>query len=247
MSRAEDCIWNVMPHVQKPDFLFRRNGRVHLNRRRSQFSRILAAEVCASAVVMLDTPCSEVVWRVLATHYIPHFPLHFPSCASSCAITFQLDCTSAHPCMPSYPGQEQLYVSKFSLRIGFSWRVSRCDMKFTVFKKSVSVPVNKQLSAPSCNYTTPRLKISNQISWLMWCRITERKPLETSSDKRWKFCGEKNFPSKSWLLAFQIINSQPCNFLRVTSVVRMPLISVRTPVFWWHAVLYMVTDFKFSR
>jgi len=34
---------------------------VHLNRRRRQFSRLLAAEVCASAVVMLDTPCSEVV------------------------------------------------------------------------------------------------------------------------------------------------------------------------------------------
>jgi hypothetical protein len=26
-----------------------------------QFSRLVAAEVCASAVVMLDTPCSEVV------------------------------------------------------------------------------------------------------------------------------------------------------------------------------------------
>ena len=26
-----------------------------------QFSRLLAAEVCASAVVMLDKPCSEVV------------------------------------------------------------------------------------------------------------------------------------------------------------------------------------------
>ena len=26
-----------------------------------QFSRLLAAEVCASALVMLDTPCSEVV------------------------------------------------------------------------------------------------------------------------------------------------------------------------------------------
>ena len=26
-----------------------------------QFSRLLAAEVCPSAVVMLDTPCSEVV------------------------------------------------------------------------------------------------------------------------------------------------------------------------------------------
>jgi len=44
-----------------------------------QFSRQLAAEVCASAVVMLVTPCSEVVWRVLATHSIRQFPLHFPS------------------------------------------------------------------------------------------------------------------------------------------------------------------------
>ena len=35
-----------------------------------QFSQLLAAEMCASAVVMLDTPCSEVVWRVLATHCI---------------------------------------------------------------------------------------------------------------------------------------------------------------------------------
>jgi len=32
-----------------------------LNRRGLQFSRLLAAEVCSSAVVMLDTPCSEVV------------------------------------------------------------------------------------------------------------------------------------------------------------------------------------------
>ena len=36
---------------------------LHLNRREGgrQFSRLLAAEVSASAVVMLDTPCSEVV------------------------------------------------------------------------------------------------------------------------------------------------------------------------------------------
>jgi hypothetical protein len=74
-----DCVWNVMAHAQKPDFVFRRNGRVHLNQRGRQFSRLLAAEVCASALVMLDTPCSEVVWRVLATHSIRQFPLHFPS------------------------------------------------------------------------------------------------------------------------------------------------------------------------
>jgi hypothetical protein len=39
-----------------------------------QFSRLLAAEVCALAVVMLDIPRSEVVWRVLATHSIRQFP-----------------------------------------------------------------------------------------------------------------------------------------------------------------------------
>jgi len=61
----------------------------------SQFSRLLAAEVCASAVVMLDKPCSEEVWRVLAAHSIRQFPLHFPSRASTRAITFQLDFTTA--------------------------------------------------------------------------------------------------------------------------------------------------------
>jgi len=88
-----ECVWNVMAHAPKPDFVFRRNGRVHLNRRGCQFSRLLAAEVCASAVVILDTPCSEVVWRVLATHSIHQFSLHFPSRASPCAITFQLGST----------------------------------------------------------------------------------------------------------------------------------------------------------
>ena len=68
-----DCVWNVMAHAQKADFVFRKNGWVHLNRRGHQFSRLLAAEVCASAVVMLDTPCSEVVWRALNG-----YPLHSP-------------------------------------------------------------------------------------------------------------------------------------------------------------------------
>ena len=94
-SRSDlvDCVWNVMAHAQKPDFVFRRNGRVHFNQQGRQLSRLLAAEVCASAVVMLDTTCSEVVWKVLAKHSIRQFPLRFPSRASPCAITFQLDCT----------------------------------------------------------------------------------------------------------------------------------------------------------
>ena len=45
----------------EPDFVFRRKGRVHLDRRGLQLIRLLAVELCASTVVMLDTPCSEVV------------------------------------------------------------------------------------------------------------------------------------------------------------------------------------------
>jgi hypothetical protein len=87
--------------------LFRRNGRVHLNRRGRQFSRLLGVEVCTSAAVMLDTPCSEVAWRVLVTRSIRQFPLHFLSSTSPCAITFQLDST--------WPGLKLLHIMQFSL------------------------------------------------------------------------------------------------------------------------------------
>jgi len=51
-----------MAHAQKPDFAFaaKRTGPFKSAGGR-QFSQLLAAEVCASAVVMLDTPCIEVV------------------------------------------------------------------------------------------------------------------------------------------------------------------------------------------
>jgi hypothetical protein len=61
---------------------------------------------------MLDTPCSEVVWRVLATHSIRQFHLHFPSCASLCAITFQLDCTSKTKPVQSSCNKSNTHCSK---------------------------------------------------------------------------------------------------------------------------------------
>ena len=77
---------------------------LHISRIRvkSAGASVLAAEVWASVLVMLDTPCSEVVWKILATHSICQFPLHFPSRASPCAITFQLESTSwPHPLAPA--------------------------------------------------------------------------------------------------------------------------------------------------
>jgi len=60
-----------MAHVQKPDFVFRRNGRIHLNRRGRHFNRLLADEMCASAVVMLDTwvsPSLPLPWVTVCHH-----------------------------------------------------------------------------------------------------------------------------------------------------------------------------------
>ena len=78
-----------MAHAQKPEFVFPRNGRVHLNRWGRQFSRLLAAEVYASALVMMDIPHSEVAWE-----YWLQFPLHFPSRASPCATRFRKSSTA---------------------------------------------------------------------------------------------------------------------------------------------------------
>ena len=82
-------VWNVMAHAQKPDFVFQRNGRVHLNRRGSQFSRLLAVEECGSAGRPWIDHVPRYRARVVATLSNLLFPLHFPSHASPCAITFR--------------------------------------------------------------------------------------------------------------------------------------------------------------
>ena len=67
-----------MAHAQKPDFVFPRNGRVHLNRWGRQFSLLLAAEVRASAWVMLDRPRSEVAWEYWLPTQFATFPFTSP-------------------------------------------------------------------------------------------------------------------------------------------------------------------------
>ena len=83
-------------HAQKPDFVFRQNGRVHLNRRGLHFSRILAVEVCASAVIMLDTPCYEVVWN---TGYPLHSPVS-PSLPLPCVTVYHHISTGVYNRLP---------------------------------------------------------------------------------------------------------------------------------------------------
>jgi len=127
---------NVMAHAQKPDLVFQRNGRVHLNRsgRGGQFSRLLAAEVCASAVVTLDTPCSEVQCKTTGypfhSHVSPSLPLPYVTVCHQVSTDLYIDCgsivslpfadlPSMETCeLLSYSASHKLLDSKWSFRGG---------------------------------------------------------------------------------------------------------------------------------
>jgi hypothetical protein len=91
-----DRVWNVMAHAQKPDFVFQRNERVHLNRRGAS----VQSATVSRGVRISGSNAGYTMFRgsVKSTGYPLHSPvsLHFPSSASPCAITFQLDSTVRH-------------------------------------------------------------------------------------------------------------------------------------------------------
>ena len=113
-----------MAHAQKPDLVFPRNGLVHLNRPVGgrEFSRLLAAEVCACAVVMLDTPFSAVECNTtgypLHSHVSPSLPL---PCVTVChqvpSELHRLCCTwqdAQWRCVWPIYSTAPLYTSKYS-------------------------------------------------------------------------------------------------------------------------------------
>ena len=71
-SNKVDCFWNVMAHAQKPDFVFRRNGRVHL----SQLGASVQSTTGSRGVCISDSNAGYTMFRgsVKGTGY----PLHSP-------------------------------------------------------------------------------------------------------------------------------------------------------------------------
>jgi hypothetical protein len=108
-----DSVWNVMVHAQKPDFVFRRNGRVHLNRQERQFSRLLAAQVCASAVVMLDTTMFR--GSVKGTACPLHSPVS-PSLPLPCVTVCHYISTGFYPVRYSLRTKKQLIIEHVVLQ-----------------------------------------------------------------------------------------------------------------------------------
>ena len=90
-----------MAHAQKPDFVFPRNGRVHLNRWGRQFSRLLAAEVCASVWVMLYTPRSEMAWEYWLPTPFASFPFTSRPVRHRVPISSERALLDALYCLPS--------------------------------------------------------------------------------------------------------------------------------------------------
>ena len=83
-----------MAHAQKPDFVFRGNGRVHLNR----WGASVQSTAGSRGVRISGSNTGYIMFRgsVKGTGYPIHSPV-FPSLplpASPCAITFQLGSTS---------------------------------------------------------------------------------------------------------------------------------------------------------
>ena len=104
----------------------------------------------ASAIVMLDTPCSEVMWRVMATHSIRQFPLHFPSRASPCSITFQLDSNRKLLLLPCTGTQHVEDLSWAYCQTGIVFGIS------TVYVHIVTLPFrlrNSCARSRSCRYS----------------------------------------------------------------------------------------------
>jgi hypothetical protein len=91
-----DLVRNLLAQAQKPDFVFRLNGRVHLNRGGwgggggvEPVQSIAGSRGMRFSVINAGYTTFRGRVRVLATHFIRQFPLHFPSRASPCAITFR--------------------------------------------------------------------------------------------------------------------------------------------------------------
>jgi hypothetical protein len=98
MTTVVEASWNVMAHAQKPDFVFRRNRRVHLNRRGRQFSRLLAAEVCASAfVVGSNAGYTMLRGSEKGTGYSLHSPVS-PTLPHSCVTVCHYISTGVYTC-----------------------------------------------------------------------------------------------------------------------------------------------------
>ena len=124
-SNVVELVRNVMAHAQKPHFVFRLNGRVYLNRWGSQFSRLLAAEVCASAWVMLDRPRSEVAWEYWLPTPFASFPFTSPPVRHRVP-------PGSEWALPPQNSHNRFHLHQFDSLFAYHLNVTLCSLSHTI-------------------------------------------------------------------------------------------------------------------
>ena len=90
-----DCVWNVMSHAQNPDFVFRRKGRVHLNR---GWGSSVQSTSGSRGVLISGSNVGYTMFRgsVKSTGYSLHSPF-FPSLVLPCVSVCHHVSTGLYP------------------------------------------------------------------------------------------------------------------------------------------------------
>ena len=144
-----------------------------------QFSRLLAVEVRASAIVMLDTSSSEVVWRVLATH-TPSASFSFTSPPMRHRVLSHFDWT--------LPFHRVCFCRQFQRTVYFQGSISLTESLDCWLLEDEDIAFHRKIwnttpseKAPRCEqYALENCKsgrcrnLENVRPWTVVCRQTER-------------------------------------------------------------------------
>jgi hypothetical protein len=98
-SLPVDCVWNVMTRAQKPDLVFQRNGRVHLNRQGRNAGYTMFRDSVKSTGYPLHSPvslsfplpCVTVCHRISTGLYHPFNIQKFYVLPTQCINVFCVD------------------------------------------------------------------------------------------------------------------------------------------------------------
>jgi hypothetical protein len=70
-TNTVDCVWNAMAHAQKPDFVFQRNGRVHLNRPRASVQSTTGRRAVHIRLQGLYCSCKPCALQLCDAYWLP--------------------------------------------------------------------------------------------------------------------------------------------------------------------------------
>jgi len=181
---------------------------VHLNRPVGVSSVNYWQQSCAaSAAVMLDTPCSEVVWRVLATHSIRQFPFTSPTVHHHISTGLYMpsyDCMNAR--MFEICQDNSVWFKKMGSisYVYISWTINDMWMIYITFERRV--PIFLDNNARSLAYCTAVQQRHLRTKWLQ-CSTRFLPPPE-------RHCVPSHF---SWtLLCFTF--SAPCILIHIRKI-----------------------------